>query len=278
MTGDSAVTTLVANNSRIAFPAAGTGAFQGTTLTVTGDYLASNASLSMTTVLGGDDSSTDRLVVNGSTTDDTSITVTNAGGTGGLTVEGIELITVKGKSDGVFTLANRVAAGAYDYSLVTKNGNWYLVSAADGTFPQTDPTPAETEKTPGTSSGEDVIIPTPTPANGTGEQPSEEKTEDPETTPTPDPAPGSDPAPADVTPAPAPQVTRHAVRPEMASYAANLYAANTLFLHRLTDRIGVRGAGDRGVSASGPGLRGVIRGLEWRTVSSPRVQTRGSFN
>ena len=40
----------------------------------------------------------------------------------------------------------------------------------------------------------------------------------------------------------------------MASYAANLYAANTLFLHRLTDRIGVRGAGDRGVSASGPGF------------------------
>lgn len=104
----------------------------------------------MTTVLGGDDSPTDRLVVNGSTVGDTSITVTNAGGAGGLTVEGIELVTVKGKSDGVFTLANRVAAGAYDYSLVTKNGNWYLVSAADGTVPQTDPTPAEPEKTPGT--------------------------------------------------------------------------------------------------------------------------------
>ena len=112
----------MANKSRIAFPAAGSGAFQGTTLTVAGDYLASNTSLSMTAVLGGDDSPTDRLVVNGSTTGDTSITVTNAGGTGGLTVEGIELITVKGKSDGVFTLANRVAAGAYDYSLVTKKG------------------------------------------------------------------------------------------------------------------------------------------------------------
>lgn len=118
----------------------------------------------MTTVLGGDDSPTDRLVVNGSTVGDTSITVTNAGGAGGLTVEGIELVTVKGKSDGVFTLANRVAAGAYDYSLVTKNGNWYLVSAADGTVPQTDPTPAEPEKTPGTPSGENVIIPTPAPA------------------------------------------------------------------------------------------------------------------
>ena len=34
----------------------------------------------MTTVLGGDDSPTDRLVVNGSTVGDTSITVTNAGG------------------------------------------------------------------------------------------------------------------------------------------------------------------------------------------------------
>lgn len=254
MTGDSAVSTLVANNSRFAFPAAGSGAFQGTTLTVAGDYLASNTSLSMTTVLGGDDSPTDRLVVNGNTAGDTSITVTNAGGAGGLTVEGIELVTVKGKSDGVFTLANRVAAGAYDYSLVTKNGNWYLVSAADGTVPQTDPTPAEPEKTPGTPSVEKVIIPTPAPANASGDESGDEKTLDPDTTPSPDPAPGNDPAPTEVTPSPAPEITRHAVRPEMASYAANLYAANTLFLHRLTDRIGVRGAGDRGVSASGPGF------------------------
>ena len=254
LTGDSAVSTLVANNSRIAFPAAGSGAFQGTTLTVAGDYLASNTSLSMTTVLGGDDSPTDRLVMNGNTAGDTSITVTNAGGAGGLTVEGIELVTVKGKSDGVFTLANRVAAGAYDYSLVTKNGNWYLVSAADGTVPQTDPTPAEPEKTPGTPSVEKVIIPTPAPANASGDESGDEKTLDPDTTPSPDPAPGNDPAPTEVTPSPAPEITRHAVRPEMASYAANLYAANTLFLHRLTDRIGVRGAGDRGVSASGPGF------------------------
>lgn len=254
LTGDSAVSTLVANNSRIAFPAAGSGAFQGTTLTVAGDYLASNTSLSMTTVLGGDDSPTDRLVVNGNTAGDTSITVTNACGAGGLTVEGIELVTVKGKSDGVFTLANRVAAGAYDYSLVTKNGNWYLVSAADGTVPQTDPTPAEPEKTPGTPSVEKVIIPTPAPANASGDESGDEKTLDPDTTPSPDPAPGNDPAPTEVTPSPAPEITRHAVRPEMASYAANLYAANTLFLHRLTDRIGVRGAGDRGVSASGPGF------------------------
>lgn len=254
MTGDSAVTTLVANKSRIAFPEAGSGAFQGTTLTVIGDYLASNASLAMTTVLGEDDSPTDRLVVNGSTAGDTSITVTNAGGAGGLTVEGIELITVKGKSDGVFTLANRVAAGAYDYSLVTKNGNWYLVSTAAGTVPQTDPTPAEPEKTPGTPSGENVIIPTPAPANASGEKSGDEKTLDPDTTPTPGPAPESDPAPADVTPAPAPDITRHAVRPEMASYMSNLFAANTLFIHRLSDRTGVRGAGDRGVSASGPGF------------------------
>ena len=61
-------------------------------------------------------------------------------------------------------------------------------------------------------------------------------TEDPETTPTPDPALGTDPAPTEVTPSPAPQVTRHAVRPEMAGYASNLYAANTLFIHRLSDR------------------------------------------
>lgn len=147
-----------------------------------------------------------------------------------------------------------MAAGAYDYSLVTKKGNWYLISTADGTVPQTDPTPAESEETPVTPTGDTVIISTPAPAAGTGEEPSGEHTEDPETTPTPDPALGTDPAPTEVTPSPAPQVTRHAVRPEMAGYASNLYAANTLFIHRLSDRTGVRGAGDGSGSVSGPGF------------------------
>lgn len=239
LTGDSDLTALVSNKSRIAFPAAGAGTFNGTTLTVAGDYLASGASLSMSAVLGGDDSPTDRLAVKGSTAGDTSITVTNAGGTGGQTVNGILLISVSGKSDGVFTLANRVAAGAYDYSLVSKNGNWYLVSSADSVDPRDDPAPADPGKTPETPTGENVVKPVPSPANGAVDQPSDAKTR----------VPDAEPAPS-----PVPQVTRRVVRPEMASYAANLCAANTIFIHRLSDRFGVRGEGESAAAVSSPGF------------------------
>jgi len=61
-------------------------------------------------------------------------------------------------------------------------------------------------------------------------EPAPEPTPDPTPDPTPEPGPGPGPEP---TPKPEP-----IIRPEGTEYAANLLAANTLFVHRLHDRLG----------------------------------------
>ncbi|MBM0493196.1 autotransporter outer membrane beta-barrel domain-containing protein [Aeromonas jandaei] len=105
----------------------------GTTLTVNGNYAGDNGHLLFNTVLGNDSSVTDKLVVTGDTSGATFVSVTNAGGTGDSTLNGIELISVGGQSEGYFTQAGRIVAGAYDYSLVRgtgdNSGNWYLNSS-----------------------------------------------------------------------------------------------------------------------------------------------------
>ncbi|UIJ44831.1 autotransporter-associated beta strand repeat-containing protein [Sphingomonas cannabina] len=113
------------------------------TLTVGGSYTGSGGRLEIETVLGGDSSQTDRLVVNGGTAGSTTIDVVNRGGLGAQTVEGIKIIDVTGTSDGSFTLNGdyvfqgdpAVIAGAYGYRLykggvaIPTDGDWYLRSA-----------------------------------------------------------------------------------------------------------------------------------------------------
>ncbi|PSH14183.1 autotransporter outer membrane beta-barrel domain-containing protein, partial [Yersinia pseudotuberculosis] len=73
----------------------GNGAATDDRLTVTGTYLGENngsgegAWLALDTVLGDDDSATDRLVINGDATGTTSVRVNNAGGLGDKTLNGI---------------------------------------------------------------------------------------------------------------------------------------------------------------------------------------------
>lgn len=67
---------------------------------------------------GDDNSASDKLVVKGNTSGITSVRVTNAGGSGAQTLNGIKVIHVDGQSDGTFIQAGRIVAGAYDYSLV----------------------------------------------------------------------------------------------------------------------------------------------------------------
>jgi outer membrane autotransporter protein len=104
------------------------------TLTVNGNYTGNNGLLTLSTTLGGDDSATDKLVILGNSAGTTRVQINNAGGKGAATVKGIELISVAGQSDGVFTQANRVVAGAYDYFLQkgAADGNWYLRSQPSG--------------------------------------------------------------------------------------------------------------------------------------------------
>lgn len=104
----------------------------GNQLIVEGNYHGNNGHINFDTVLGDDRSATDKLIVKGDTTGNTQVSVTNAGGQGSQTLEGIELIHVDGRSDGDFAQSGRITAGAYDYSLVrgqgANNNHWYLTS------------------------------------------------------------------------------------------------------------------------------------------------------
>ncbi|HEM6736278.1 TPA: autotransporter outer membrane beta-barrel domain-containing protein [Citrobacter amalonaticus] len=157
MTKSSQLTNLTLNDSTLTFmPAAtkrrmltrDTASFK--TLTVDGDYTGTNGNLVMNTQLGDDSSPTDRMIVAGNTSGTTNVKVLNAGGAGGLTTSGIELISVGGNSDGVFKQNGRIVAGAYDYTLHRGEGennkNWYLSSALSPVTPldplnPTDPQP-----------------------------------------------------------------------------------------------------------------------------------------
>ncbi|EER1716051.1 autotransporter outer membrane beta-barrel domain-containing protein [Escherichia coli] len=172
----------------------------GNILTVNGNYTGNNGLLAFNTELGDDSSPTDKLTVNGNTAGNTRVSVTNIGGSGAQTVNGIEVIEVNGSSAGIFTLATgTVEAGAYVYTLAKGIGNsaknWYLTSKW-----KDDETPPED---PGS------------PANELPEEPV-----DPLEPPVVDPS--------------APD----ALRPEAGSYIGNIAAANTLFNHRLHDRLG----------------------------------------
>ncbi|MGK8190390.1 autotransporter outer membrane beta-barrel domain-containing protein [Enterobacter ludwigii] len=123
----------------------------GNQLVINGNYTGNNGYLSFNTALAGDASATDHLAVSGDTTGTTRVSVTNKGGQGAATVEGIELISVNGNSAGEFVQDGRIVAGAYDYTLVrgsgAANSNWYLTSQEPGT--PTEPGEPGTPTEPG---------------------------------------------------------------------------------------------------------------------------------
>lgn len=97
-------------------------------LTIDGNYSSKGGVIAFGTVLGSDTSATDHLTITGNSEGSGKISVTNIGGQGAQTIQGIELIKVMGDSDAIFTKASRIVAGAYDYDLVQKGNNWYLTS------------------------------------------------------------------------------------------------------------------------------------------------------
>lgn len=109
-------------------------------LTVSGNYVGTNGTLRLDTVLGDDASLTDRLIVGGSTSGYTGITVNNIGGLGAYTTgDGIMLVNVAGASAAnAFGLNNSLSAGAFNYHLYQNgvvnpaDGDWYLRSTARG--------------------------------------------------------------------------------------------------------------------------------------------------
>ncbi|MDI0891611.1 autotransporter outer membrane beta-barrel domain-containing protein [Escherichia coli] len=136
---DSTVTNLLLDNGNLVISGPDATRNVGNVVTVTGDYRGNNGNIEFNTVLAGDDSATDKLIVQGNTSGKTFVTVNKAGGSGAQTLNGIELIHVDGQSDGEFTQTGRIAAGAYDYTLGrgtgVNSGNWYLTSGKNSPIP-----------------------------------------------------------------------------------------------------------------------------------------------
>lgn len=102
-------------------------------LTINGDYSSDGGTLTFYSKLAGDDSETDRMVVEGNTSGDTNVKIHNLGGAGAKTDLGILLIEVRGISEGNFKQVTRNVAGAYEYFLRRgseddRNKNWYMIS------------------------------------------------------------------------------------------------------------------------------------------------------
>jgi fibronectin-binding autotransporter adhesin len=127
------------------------GGAPGTTLTVAGNYVGNGGIVSLNTALGGDTSPTDRLVVQGDMSGTSSLRVTNVGGAGAPTIEGIKVVDVVGASNGTFALQGSyvlhgqqaVVGGAYAYTLqqngisAPADGDWYLRSSLINPPPST---------------------------------------------------------------------------------------------------------------------------------------------
>jgi hypothetical protein len=123
----------------------------GNTLHITGNYTGvSGSQLLLGTRLAGDSSATDKLTVDGNTSGTTAVTVTNAGGSGAKTLNGIEVVHVGGSSSAEFSQNGRITAGAFDYTLArgagANSGNWYLSST--DTTPVTPVDPVNPDPTP----------------------------------------------------------------------------------------------------------------------------------
>lgn len=151
--GDGSGTNTISGNVNNAGTISADGGGAGDTIRIAGDYTGNNGTVVLETELGDDTSATDRLDIAGDTSGTSRVRVVNTTGVGAATNEGIELITVGGASDAVFTLLGDyqiggvpvVVAGAYSYQLFkgnrtgTETSNWYLRSE----FIDEDPDPTD---------------------------------------------------------------------------------------------------------------------------------------
>lgn len=153
-TGANTVSGTVTNAGYISL--AGQGA--GDRLTVGGNFVGKGGVIAIDTVLGNDASATDKVAIKGDTAGTSVVKVANAGGQGAATAEGIEVVSVGGASNGVFSLSGdyqfngkpAVVAGAYAYQLYkgnrsgTETSNWYLrseLNASSDDASDTKPSP-----------------------------------------------------------------------------------------------------------------------------------------
>ncbi|MDU6817463.1 MAG: autotransporter outer membrane beta-barrel domain-containing protein [Leclercia adecarboxylata] len=112
----------------------------GNDFTINGDYTGMSGSLiAMNSVLGDDNALTDHLTITGSSAGVSDIRISNIGGAGAKTVNGMQIVSVGGDSGAAFSLSRPVVVGAWEYSLNQhSDGNWYLESADTIPVPDKD--------------------------------------------------------------------------------------------------------------------------------------------
>ncbi|MFY3152431.1 autotransporter outer membrane beta-barrel domain-containing protein [Achromobacter xylosoxidans] len=157
LTGDSSATSLTNNASQILFSASqGTPSSNASYKTLTlSNYSGTGGSIALNTFLAGDGAPSDRVVIDGgSATGSTALRIANSGGGGELTTgDGILVVDARNAAStqpGAFTLGDRVAAGAFEYSLFrggsTNGESYYLRSTVID--PEVAPLPPEAPANP----------------------------------------------------------------------------------------------------------------------------------
>jgi hypothetical protein len=139
VTGPSAVTNLAVANSYVVFapPGAG-GGFKTLTLN---NYVGSGGYVTMNAALGGTESPSDQIVINGGkATGSTLLTIHNVGGFGGQTTgAGIPVVVATNGgtiAPNAFALASTPVVGGYSYALEQSGQDLYLVSTPAATQAQ----------------------------------------------------------------------------------------------------------------------------------------------
>ncbi|EJN2847128.1 fibronectin-binding autotransporter adhesin ShdA [Salmonella enterica subsp. enterica serovar Monschaui] len=191
----------------------------GNTLYVDGNYTGNGGSLYLNTVLGVDDSATDKLVITGDASGTTDLYI-NGIGDGAQTTNGIEVVDVGGVSTSdAFELKNEVNAGLYTYRLYwnESDNDWYLASKA-----QSDDDDSGGDDTP-SDGGDDGGNVTPPDDGGDGGN----------VTPPDDGGDGGDVTPPDDGGDVAPQY-----RADIGAYMGNQWMARNLQMQTLYDREG----------------------------------------
>ncbi|EKE0552366.1 fibronectin-binding autotransporter adhesin ShdA [Salmonella enterica subsp. enterica serovar Infantis] len=191
----------------------------GNTLYVDGNYTGNGGSLYLNTVLGDDDSATDKLVITGDASGTTDLYI-NGIGDGAQTTNGIEVVDVGGVSTSdAFVLKNEVNASLYTYRLYwnESDNDWYLASKA-----QSDDDDSGGDDTP-SDGGDDGGNVTPPDDGGDGGN----------VTPPDDGGDGGDVTPPNHGGDVAPQY-----RADIGAYMGNQWMARNLQMQTLYDREG----------------------------------------
>ncbi len=200
----------------------------GNDFTINGDYTGAEGSqIVLNSELGTDTAPTDHLTITGSSFGQSGVTVSNMGGLGAQTVNGMEIVSVAGSSEAQLTLAKPVVAGAYEYSLYQhSDGNWYLESKAT---PPVDPTD-DTDDGDNTDNGGNTDDGGNTDNGGNSDNGS--NTDDGGNSGGTDNGDGGNNTDNGGGNTPAPEV----MAPEVGAYLGNYLAAQSMFLHKRDDR------------------------------------------